>query len=100
MASLYIAEFDSLPLEYYQRTVPATRLVTLAEQVVSIGGSSTQSAAFNTLTRWIEIHPDATCSIAGGSNPTATTSNRRLKQDERVYLAVNGGDKIAVITNT
>ena len=100
MATLYVSEYDFLPLDYYGRPMPAGKLPALAEQAVTISGSSTQSSAFNKATHWIEIHPDATCSIAGGANPTASAAARRIKQDERVYIAVTPGDKIAVITNS
>jgi len=98
MATLYIAEYPAPKLvqgSYFQ----APKDPPLAEQTVAIGGASTQSAAFNTKTRLIRIHTDAICSIAVGSNPTATTGKARMAAGQTEFQAVNPGDKIAVITN-
>lgn len=101
MATLYITEYRRMARDLEGRLLPASNLSEVtATQAVSIGGASTQSSAFNADTRWIEIHPDATCSIAVGKNPTATTGAQRMKADERIYAAVQPGQFIAVITNT
>lgn len=101
MATLYITEYSRLARDSEGRLLPASNLAgVVAEQAITISGSSTQSSPFNAATKWIELHPDATCSIATGTNPTATAGAHRIKQDERIYAAVQGGQMIAVITNT
>lgn len=94
-ATLYISEFS----------IGATAATQVAKQpeittqTVSIGGTSTQSAAFNGNTRLIRVHTDTICSIKIGSNPTASTTTARMAADQTEYFEVNPGDKIAVITN-
>ena len=94
MAKVYITEFVSIDLN-------VVREPPLAEQTVAIGGSAVQcSNAFHASTRVIRVHTDAICSIAVGGNPTATASSRRLAADTTEYFGAEGGQKIAVITNT
>jgi hypothetical protein len=99
MATLYISE--------YVRTGLTTRALVLAgeepsiaSQTVSIGASSAQSSALNAETRFVRVSTDATCSIAFGANPTATTASMRLPANSTEYFAVMPGMKIAVISNT
>lgn len=99
MATLYIAEFSNNGLAI-GKGLQIAQGVPLAEQTVSIGGSTTQSSAFNARTTFIRVHADAICSIALGSNPTATAAKMRLPADAIEYFGVVPGHKIAVITNT
>ncbi len=101
MAKLYVAEFAHLPLDDRGRPVMAPPMPPLAETTVAIGMTSTQSAnVFSSVTRYAQIHTDAICSIAFGTNPTATTANQRLASNETRFVGVNPGDLIAVIANT
>lgn len=103
MATLYITEYvnvasapagggsvGQMPLE-----------PPVAEQTVSIGGSSTQSATFNSSTRFVRLHTDSVCSIEFGTNPTATTLTGRKAANQTEYHGVpaNQGFKVAVIAN-
>ena len=99
MAVLYIAEFSGL---YAKGNQTGQMAITppIAEQHVSIGMSSTASAAFNAATNLIRVHTDAICSIAFGASPTATANGMRLAANQTEYFAVQGGQEIAVITNT
>lgn len=97
MATLYISEYAGIGFGNNQN-LPVEP--PLAEQTVSVSGTSAQSSAFNASTRFIRVHTDAICSILIGSNPTATTAKKRMAADQTEYFAVNGGDKIAAITNT
>jgi len=94
MAKVYVAEFAAIDLN-------VAREPPLAEQVVAIGGGSVQcSNAFHASTRVIRVHTDAICSIAIGGNPTATANTRRMPANATEYFGVEGGQKMAVITNT
>jgi hypothetical protein len=99
MATLFIAEF-----RYIGATVggniQVAQGVPVAEQTVAIGGTSTQSSAFNAQTRFIRVHTDVICSIKIGTDPTASTTTARMAADQTEYFAVQPGDKIAVRTNT
>lgn len=109
MATLYITEFADLafattpaashaPRELGQAAQQAPGPV--AEQTVAIGGSSTQSNAFNAATTLVRIHTDSVCSILFGNSPTVTTSSARLASGQTEYFGVYPGTKVAVISNT
>lgn len=97
IATLYIAEYadvrGSTPVE------PA-----LATQPVTVGGTSTQSAAFNANTRFVRLHTDAACFVLFGANPTAVTgASPRLAAGATEYFHVDRGLdptklKVAVIS--
>ena len=94
MAKVYVTEFAAIDLN-------VSREPPLAEQTVAIGGGSVQcSNAFHASTRVIRVHTDAICSVAISGNPTATASTRRLAANQTEYFGVEGGQKIAIITNT
>lgn len=97
MATLYVAEFERPRNQW----VDIANAPPLAEQTVAIGGSSTQvTNAFNAKTAMIRVETDAICSIAIGTNPTATTSNMRMAANTVEYFSVSPNMKIAVISNT
>ena len=111
MAVLYITELDTLGTPTEGGSAPIAHLPPIAEQTLAIAGSSGQSSAFNTATRFILVETDAVCAIAVGPNPTAQTSSgtatgasaigtARLAAGDREYFAVTGGHKIAVISTT
>lgn len=104
MATLYVAEYSDVATVNTPRgpkgtTGQAPQEPALAEQTVAIAGSTTQSSAFNKDTTLIRVHADVVCSIAIGSNPTATTSGKRLAEGQTEYFGVTPGHKIAVISN-
>ena len=99
MAKLYVTEFggtaaSGLPVGVAPPIVDQTPVV--------IGAGSLQSAAFDYATVLVRIHNDATspCSIAFGTNPTATANSMRIAANATEYFAVKGGQKVAVIQNT
>lgn len=101
MATLYITEFNFMG----QAPNSAPQMAQeppLAEQTVAIGVSSTPSSNFQTGTRFVRIHTDSICSIAFGTNPTATALKARLAANQTEYYGVpeGGSYKIAVITNS
>jgi hypothetical protein len=94
MAKVYITEFTAIDLN-------VSREPPLAEQTVAIGGGSVQcSNAFHAMTRAIRVHTDAICSVAISRDPTATANTRRMAANTTEYFGAEGGQKIAVITNT
>lgn len=95
MAKVFITEYASLSKGDSVGEEPS-----ITTQVVAIGGTSVQSAAFNTGTNFIRVHTDAICSIAFGTNPTATADSQRLAANQTEYYGVRPGGKVAVITNT
>lgn len=99
MAKVYITEHE-FPRYHLGNPLPVLKSPGLASQTVAIGGSSTQSSAFNSATKIVCIHTDAICSVEFGSNPTATANSRRLAANTTEFFEVEAGHKVAVITNT
>jgi hypothetical protein len=101
MADIYISEYKEMAKTIGQKQdLAAAQEPALAVQKISISGASTQCAAFNEDTRFIEIHTDAICSIAFGLNPTATTSSKRMAANQTQFFGVVPSHKVAVISNT
>lgn len=100
MAKLYVTEFVGAD-EKTNVLVPVAKMAGIVEQTpVTISGTSAQSAVFGSAAGLVRVHSDASCSIAFGTNPTATTSNMRLSAGQAEYFAVHPGYKVAVIANT
>lgn len=101
MAVLYISEYVNEPV-INGRFINAASEPAIAEQHVAIGSTSTASAAFNVLTKFVRIHTDAICSIAFGASPTAVATAKRLAANSTEYFGVPPllGYSVAVITNT
>lgn len=99
MAKLYISEYTRMPTDT-RVSVPTGAEPAIATQAVAISGTSAQSAAFNTNTRFIRVHTDAICSVKFGASPTATTDDARLAANQTEFFGVVAGQKVAVITNT
>ena len=99
---LYITEFNSQGYDLRGNLAPVAQLPAIAEQTVATGASSVQSAAFSPSTAIVRLHSDATCSVAFGVNPTATTSSMRLYANSPEYFMLQPGQgyKLAVIANT
>jgi hypothetical protein len=100
MAVLFITEFKGGRKDRSGLALPLAMTPPIAEQTVAIAGASAQSAALNTTTEVVRVHTDAICSVAFGSNPTATATTMRLAAGSTEYFYVVPGSKIAVITNT
>ncbi len=101
MATLYVTEFNAIG-GGGNFPVAGAFWPAVAQQTVAIGGSSTQSNAFNANTTVIRVHTDAICSINIGTNPTATATTARMAAGQTEYFSVprGGAYKIAVITNS
>ncbi len=87
MATLYVTEYVEMAKDASGRIIPAGQEPAIATQTVAIGGSSTQSSAFNAKTKFIRVANDTqVCSIAFGANPTATASSQRMAARQRRIL--------------
>ncbi|MDX2059942.1 MAG: hypothetical protein SFV24_19185 [Gemmatimonadales bacterium] len=100
MAAAYITEYRAIGTpgpSGHQHQAP--KEPALAQQIVNIAASSTQSSPFNTETRLIRVNVDAICSIAIGVSPTAVVTAQRLSAGQTEFFAVEPGHRIAVIQN-
>lgn len=97
---LYISEYSASRDE-----ITLASAISIAEQRLTIGASSVQSANLNAKTRYVRLKADAVCSVAIGANPTATVNNARLAASASELMAVSpeavaAGLKVAVIQNS
>lgn len=97
MSKAYVTELTALSTRMTGAQI--AQMPPVAEQTVTFT-TTTQSNAFNSATRFIRVTSPAICSIAIGSNPTATTSTMRMPADTVEYFGVTAGDKIAFVDNT
>lgn len=73
----------------------------LGTKAVEIGAASAQSAVLSSGTTFVRIFAEADCSIVIGPDPTATADEGiPLAAGQFDYLAVDRGDKVAVIGRT
>lgn len=99
-ASLYISEFPTPVSQVGTATGQVYPQPSITDQIVSISGSSTQSAAFSATTHAVQVECDTDCSVSFGANPTATTTNYLMGDGTPYQFTVIPGQKVAVIANT
>jgi len=99
MGKLYITEYSNTIKTAWSDIALEPAIV---DQTPVTYGATTQSAAFNNTTGIVRLHTDSICSINFGTNPTATTNNRRMNANTTEYFCVpvGAGYKVAAITNT
>jgi hypothetical protein len=102
MAVVYITEYARQGSDAMGHGLVVAEEPPVANQTVAIGATTAQSSAFNASTTFVRVHTDAICGIEFGTNPTATTTTRRMPAGGTEYFAVPMGKsyKLAVITNT
>lgn len=102
MAKLYVTEYSDVGQTVRGGTPVAAENSSTVDQTPISFSTTTQSAAFAATTVLVRIHTDSICSIAFGTNPTATTNNKRMAADQSEYFGVPVGlsYKVAVISNT
>lgn len=103
MAFLYVTEYsDEGQTVRGAAQVAQENAATVDQTPVAISGSSAQSAAFAATTVLVRLETDSICSVRLGTNPTATTNNRRMQAGDIEYFGVPVGQsyKVAVIANT
>jgi hypothetical protein len=101
VAKVYIQEFASTAIGARGQDVAAPQYPAVAKQpVMTSTGTTQQSAAFGGSTRFVEYHTDGIISIDIGPNPIADVNYDRVGAGERVFVGVQPGHKLAIITNT
>lgn len=98
---LDISEYDALAVDVNGHVIAAGVEPPVVEQApVTIGVSSTQSAAFNERTRFVRLHCDVACRVAFGVNPTASATSKRMAAGQTEFFGVRPGQRVAVIQAT
>ena len=99
MASLYITEYARATIDALTN-LPTPEEPPVATQKVTYTGTAAASAAFNAETRFISYHSDGICSVAFGTDPTATVAFPRKAASVDYFAGVKPGMKISAIVNT
>jgi len=95
--ALFLTEYSSLASDSFSYGIAAPMEPAVAEQTVAVGGSSTQSAAFNASTSFVMVHAQEACCLKWGTNPTAVNTAQRMGAGETRFVGVKPGYKVAVI---
>lgn len=102
MGKLYVTEYSDIAQTVRGPAQIGQENTGVVDQTPVTYTTTTQSAAFAATTVLVRIHTDSICSINFGTNPTATTNNRRLDAGATEYFGVplGGSYKVAAVTNT
>ena len=94
--ALFLTEYTSAARDTYSYAIAAGMEPSIAEQALTVSGSTTQSAAFNAMTSFVMVHAqEATC-LAWGTNPTATTAKQRIGAGETRFYGIPPGKSFKV----
>lgn len=98
MSIMYITEFNDVGAQDPTSAMEPDN----GDQAITFTATPGQSATFKSNTRMVRIQVDGIASIAFGTNPTATTSNRRMTagQTEKYLIMPGSNLKVSAITNT
>jgi hypothetical protein len=100
MAKLYVTEYSLAGQDQRGRSAQVAHEPPVTTSVVTFTGTAAASSAFNAATALVRIHTDADCHVAFGTNPTATTSSRKMVAGQTEYFGVpvDGTLKVSAIT--
>ena len=100
MARLSVREYEHISA-VSRGIVPVGEEPAITQQVITISGSSAQSAAFDVRTRFVRVHTDVACCLAFGTNPTATQGSCEMAANQTEYFGVVNATnvKVAVIAS-
>lgn len=94
--ALFLTEYSSLANDTYSVQIAAGKEPSIAEQAITVSGSTTQSAAFNNLTSFVMVHAQEAVCLAWGTNPTATTVKQRMAAGETRFVGIPPGKSFKV----
>lgn len=97
---VYITEYSKLATDDNGHTVASGAEPSVAEQRVTVSGTSAQSAAFTEQTDFVMIHTTEVVCLKFGTDPTATNDRHRMAAGETRFYGVKSGSKVAVIQGT
>lgn len=98
---IYITEYYKMGEDSHGTGVSAGLEPNVAEQQLTISGTSAQAAVFNASTSFIMVHTTEACCIQIAINPTAVNNRHRLAAGEtRFYALADTGLRLAGITTT
>jgi hypothetical protein len=101
MAIVDISEYTRLGRDSQNNVIQTGPEPARVYQQVAIAAGSTQSAAFDSATRFVRVHTDAVVRLIFGANPTAAAGTSfRMAAGATEFFEVIPGQKLATITTT
>ena len=88
---LFLTEYRDLARDIGSNFIAAGMEPSVAEQAMTLTGTTAQSAFFNAQTAFVMIHAQEAACVAWGTNPTATTSKQRLAAGETRFVGIPAG---------
>ncbi len=88
---LFITEYRDLARDIGSNFIAAGMEPSIAEQAMTLSGTTAQSAVFNAQTAFVMVHAQEAACVAWGTNPTATTVKQRMAAGETRYVGVPSG---------
>jgi hypothetical protein len=96
---LFITEYRDLARDTGSNFIAAGMEPSVAEQSLTLSGTSAPSAAFNEQTSFVMIHAQEACCLRWGTAPVALVSVQRMAAGETRFVGVPAGKgfKVAAI---
>jgi hypothetical protein len=94
--ALFVTEYASLASDTFSTGIAAALEPALAEQAITISGTSAASAAFNTRTCFVMLHAQEAVCLKWGTAPTAVTTAQRMAAGETRFVGVPPGQSYKV----
>ena len=95
-ATCWVAEYSNMVVDANGREVPVAQEPAITVQAITSVDSTTQSAAFNSATRFVVIICDAQVYFTFSANPTATTSSFYLPAATEAARGITRGADLEV----
>jgi len=89
--ALFITEYSNLARDTGSNFIAAGMEPSVAEQALTLSGTSQQSAIFSPQTSFVMLHAQEAACLAWGTNPAANTLKQRIAAGETRFVGVPGG---------
>lgn len=94
--ALFLTEYRDLARDTGSNFLAAGMEPSIAEQAMTVTGTTAQSTAFNAQTSYVMVHAQEAVCLAWGTNPTATTVKQRMAAGETRFVGVPCGKSFKV----
>jgi hypothetical protein len=93
---LFLTEYMDVAKDRGSNFIAAGMEPSVAEQSITLTGTSQQSAAFNERTAFVMVHAQEAACLAWGTNPAADTAKQRMAAGETRFYGVPPGKSFKV----
>lgn len=93
---LFLTEYRDLARDTGNNFIASGMEPSVAEQALTVSGSSTLSAVFNAQTSFVMVHAQEAACLAWGTAPTATTIKQRIGAGETRFVGIPAGKSFRV----